>query len=148
MTRSTWFDDTVRGGFFLRISSIRTVRNTFSTDCHRSLRRGAVRFFLFDNPTVRCGAFVFFNGAVRRGLFFLEFYGAVRCGAVLLRGKIVRCGAVRLNLTKPHRTVSKNRTVKSLGTLLIGPKISHARGQMVHVLVPPWAEIIFPIPFF
>ena len=56
LARPTWFDDTVRGVFFLRISSIRTVRNACSTDCHHTLLRGAVRFFFFDNPAVRCGA--------------------------------------------------------------------------------------------
>ena len=48
LTRSAWFDDTVRGVFRLRMSSIRTVRNACSTDCHHTIR------------PVRCGLlFVF-----------------------------------------------------------------------------------------
>ena len=53
---------------------------------YSTVRFGAF-FFVFDNPTVRCGAFFVFYGAVRCG-FFAEFYGAVRFGFV--RGKIVR----------------------------------------------------------
>ena len=44
----------------------------------------------------------------------VSIFFTVRCGAILVRGKFIRCGAVRLNRTEPHRTVSKNRTVKSL----------------------------------
>ena len=59
LTRSTWFDDMARGVFFLWINSMCPVRNACSTDCHHTIRCGAVRFF-FDNPTVRCGADFFF----------------------------------------------------------------------------------------
>ena len=63
-------------------------------------------FFVFlfffcreSNGAVRCVFFFFFN-------FFL----------------IVRCGAVRQNSTEPHRTVRKNRTVKSLVFFFLPPK--------------------------
>ena len=95
-------------------SSIRTLKNTCSTDCHHILRCGAVRCVLFfvDNPTVWRGAFFVFYGAVRCGFFFSSI---LRCGAVrFCESQIVRCGAVRLNRTAPHRTVEKNRTVKRL----------------------------------
>ena len=87
-------------------------RRFFSTD---QLNHRKKRHFYGLTPysTVRCGAFLFFSrcGAVR--IIFLK-NTKVRCGAILVRGKFIRCGAVRLNRTAPHRTVSKNRPVKSL----------------------------------
>ena len=63
-----------------------------------------MRFIFLFYCTVRCGLF-----------FFLETYGAVRRGFV--RGKIVRCGVVRLNRTEQHRTVRKKRTAVQGQTL-------------------------------
>ena len=89
LTRFTSFDDTVRGGFVQRISAIRTVRNACSTDCHHTLRCGAMHFLFFE---VRCGA----------DFFILE--STVRCGAFCLEAKSY--GAVRF---APRRTVRKKR---------------------------------------
>ena len=145
--------------FFLRISSIRTVRNACSTDCHHILRCG-VRFFFVDNPTVRCGAvrFLLFYGTARCGFFLSRILrcGAVRCGFV--RGKIVRCGAVRLNRTTPHRTIRKNRTLKSFVNIytsswrtsksedsaISAPRacLGQARTQLFQLRVPLWNWVI------
>ena len=81
--------------FYIRIGTIQYGAGAF---LGIMLRRSCVFFFF----TVRCGV----------DCFFLESYGAVRCGFV--RGKIVRCGAVRLNRTETNRTTTKHRTVKVL----------------------------------
>ena len=87
-------------------------RRYFSTDQLIPHREKRLLYGLPPYSTVRCGAFFVFYDAVRCGFFFLESYGAVRCGFV--RGKIVRCGAVRLNRTETNRTTTKHRTVKVL----------------------------------
>ena len=84
---------------------------------------GAVleRFSEFVNATVRFGAVFRCRepyGAVR--LFYVLRCGSarfsnivkptVRCGSVLKRAKILRCGSVRF---EPHRTDRKKRTVKN-----------------------------------
>ena len=47
-----------------------------------------------------------------------QFSRTLRCGAVLFRGKVVRCGAIRF-ITAPYREKT-NRTVKGLQIVVIG----------------------------
>ena len=114
MTRSTWFDDGVRGVYILRIISQSA---PYETPVPRiAMLYGAawcvsvITAILLPCGAVRCS---FYGAAVRCGYFFLGLYGAILCGFV--RGKAVRCGAVRLKRTKPHRTVGQYHIVRSLG---------------------------------
>ena len=68
------------------------------------VRCGSVRFLLFENRTVRCGAVRFhFFKIIRRGAvqFSLFQNHTVRCGADYIFQEpygAVRCGAVRLSV--------------------------------------------------
>ena len=94
---------------FAILSLIRGINCDIRHGLHSSTIRCAAVFFYGsaqsapqETPVLRIATI--FYGAVRC-ILCLEFYGAVRCGFV--RGKIVRCGAVRSNCTAPHRTVRK-----------------------------------------
>lgn len=65
----------------------------------------------------------------------------VRCG---IRGRILRLGAVRLNGIEPHRTVRKNRAVKSIDFLVcIRPLIETGKWIEVRSMVYRWLAEFF-----
>ena len=77
------------------------------------LRCGSVRFSDVVNPTVRFGYVL--CPTVRCGAVsqHRKTYGAVRCGSVLKRAKMLRCGSVRLTAQNRTEPKGKNRTVKN-----------------------------------
>ena len=104
---------------------------------------GAVRCGFRMSWTLRCGSVTFDVlrcGSVR---FSNIVKATVRCGSVLQRAKILRCGSVRStapNRDEPHRTDRKKRTVKNPAKYVEGNILSALKVERKKWQEKKWTE--------